>query len=196
MYVVPLLDNSAEAYLPDEIALLQYHSEALYHTFYATPIGQYYQNLHAKFFNMSVSHSLVPQDKIAKFSFNQAFCLPSCNFTWTDYFAASTVFYYDEVDLHKLQTTMQGFLDAQPAAVALVVGIYPNYCKVVSFFASDKDLSAVAPTIEQQLEPFGTFVGPAVQPARNVVPPLDLAFGTTVNVTIGPCTIAWNATTD
>ncbi len=195
LYIVPLVDNSDDASLPDEIALLHYRSEALYHEFYATPIGQYYQNLHAKFFNMSVSHSLVPQDENTTFAVNQAYCIPNCSFTWTMYFAASLVLRFTSPPaLQQLQKTVTSFLSLDNAPAALVVGIYETYVKIVTFFKSESDIGAASSDLEDLLLQYGQFVGPAVQPARNVVPPLHLEFGSTVNVTIGPCKFDWNKT--
>ncbi len=79
LYVVPFIDTSdLPPFVPDEIALLQYKSADLYHSFYSTPIGRYYQGLHAKFFNMSRSASLVPEDYKGDYQTGHAYCVPNC----------------------------------------------------------------------------------------------------------------------
>jgi hypothetical protein len=79
LYVVPLIDTTGlPDYIPDEIALLQYKSADLYHSFYSTPIGQYYQKLHGRFFDMNRSYSLVPEDFNGSLQVNKAYCFPNC----------------------------------------------------------------------------------------------------------------------
>lgn len=213
LYVVPLIDTSGlPSYVPDEIALLFYQSADEYHSFYSTPIGKFYQNLHARFFNMSRSASLVPQDFDANgLQFNHAYCYPNCEYavlfcllllgfrvfsfnlqnsqSWTDLYAATSTVYNDNsFNLDELDDLVEYEVD-NTGAKAVVFGIYQQYLKFVYFFKTPQLRDAAKSLVATLNGQVGQAVGPMYQVAENVVPPLTLQFGHTVNVTIGPCTL-------
>jgi hypothetical protein len=131
LYIVPLINTTnLPEFVPDEIALLQYRSADLYHSFYATPIGKYYQALHARFFNMTRSLSIVPQTYENTIQIDHAYCVPNCNFSWTDLFSAVSIVENDlGIGLSSLDFDLRkAFGNFQPEAI--VVGVYQYYVKV------------------------------------------------------------------
>jgi hypothetical protein len=188
-YICPMLTHRASVF-PDEIALLQYESEALYHKFYATPLGKYYQGLHAQFFNMSKSHSLVPVDFInfESLALNSAYCVPNCDVVWNDFQASHSTFTLGS-DVKPLLLMADIVVQIQKISgfKATVFGIYPDYIKITSFW-SDISGSAVfakyLQSLQSEIVPLGSSFE---QISENVLPPLNMQFGHTYNVTLGEC---------
>ena len=188
-YICPLLALPRPDFIPDEIALLQYESEAEYKSFYSTPLGQYYQGLHERFFNMTLSHSLVPVGYGGSVKTGNAYCTPDCNVEWNDFQASTSTFYNHSENINaEAVEDIVAQIERVPGLAAAVFGVYDQYVKLFSFWknalARAKGAAAVASILASM-----TVVGNVSQPAENVQPPLTLAYGTTVNVTILPCDI-------
>ncbi len=107
-------------------------------------------------------------------------------------FAASSIVQNSNgIELLALSATVDAIINStRPAAI--VVGVYENYVKFVIFFTDDASREAAKNSVSNYMSLLGSAAGPIYQIAENVVPPLNVSFGTTVNVTIGPCTL--NAT--
>ena len=185
-YIVPLMNSSASKW-PDEIALLQYESEAEYHKFYSTPLGKFYQSLHAQYFNMSLSHSLVPETfaSFQNVSIDSAYCIPNCDVNWNDFSASHSVFGFGEQNpLFVIPQLVKPLINI-PGFKATVFGVYDNYIKMTNFWSNLQGSKKYVQILETlSVQPIG---GPFEQIAQNVSPPLKIEYGNTYNVTIDSC---------
>lgn len=167
---------------PDEIALLQYENETEYNMFYSTPLGKYYQGLHAKFFNMSISHSLVPVDYNGTSEAGTAFCIPNCTQDWNSMLASSSVFYgtknaTTDLSLYiKLTRTL-------PSVPVLVLGVYDTYVKQTAFWNSQNDRVLGMNLLRHLLTQTGYKLVAEVD-VYNASPPFDVHWKTSINATI------------
>ncbi len=122
---VLLPPESISAGFPDEVALVEYESEASYKAFRSTAAGQAYGDLHWNFFDKDHSGSLVPEQYRGVIEFEHAYDAVGTEVNWYHGIATFRVFqrsagFSDEEFKSSIRSHIEHLLDHQVKGLLLL----------------------------------------------------------------------------